>query len=539
MSYTKGMALIMAIMTAVVLLLISSGLYVVINSNTSITFSGINRTKLYYAAESGASYGREWLKNLKDNYLADTAFARTASNDFNTLNINPKFTFGDISVKIKSSVKIVGTVVEWTMVSTASRGNNGCIITQAGMKPDNALEYTYMTTGALYDNWNVYFTSDQNFYGKTYWGGKIPISVESGNKTATFFGLVETSSNKLSTKGTDNNANYWHFTDPVLDSYARGLNMFGANVNKATTLLDVLNRAFRSGYEYNVPPQALIDMYASWTDVNNTALYPKTYQVGANFSDGAEIYVYFRADSNKVFIGPDFNPANKKVSFVQGTKNIITIPAKFGNVHVKGEVTASVSIVTASDNVLIEGDLFATQYKDFKDLGSNAFDATGLGSGVTSNIEETIADIKAIPSNVSIGLVPGLSSGPAIINFPAVADNMSQTNAVLVTAGMYVKNGKAPAFLGDPSAGDLTASYSSYTNNNPSHLLVFGGFLSKYGEGTTTDGKKGMNPSYAGDPKFLTGVRPPGFKSAVHYDPTTNNPEHGFTDDMTWNVSWY
>ena len=61
----KGSILIFAVIMSVVLFVSLSGMYVRVNQNTKITTSDYSRNDLFFAAQSGANYNLEWLKNIE------------------------------------------------------------------------------------------------------------------------------------------------------------------------------------------------------------------------------------------------------------------------------------------------------------------------------------------------------------------------------------------------------------------------------------------------------------------------------------------
>ncbi|MBN1970091.1 MAG: hypothetical protein JXR48_16535 [Candidatus Delongbacteria bacterium] len=536
----KGGILIVVVMVATVVTIIASGISVYLNFSTNLTFASIDRSKLYYAAESGANYNLKWLKNIQyvnfdiNNNASTTADGFT--NEDRSLSIN------DCTVTLKAEVDTSLTYPQWKLISEATNGKQTCRITYESVKSVSALQYCNFTGEDMWDNTNVSFTTSQNWFGKTYWDGKIPIKVESGNKTATFFGLAETASKKRSTRGNDSTNDYWHFTDPILASYYKGLNIFGSNVNKAASLLSILNNTFRGGYNYSVPEQPLEDMAISWSEFTahpqavNLANYGLSGSLSIYFSKNLPAFTYDGTDYplGDYAIVTDSN--GKKVIIPQNSSTkVITVPSSLGGTHIKGEVTSDITIVTQSDNIYFDGDFYATDYnvvyqgsRKYTELSDNDMDATGIGGGVNSKIQETLLSMNNISSNIEIGLIAG-REGRARFIVPETSETDIKNDVVLVTAGLF-----SP--IGNSEVGDLTANYSDF--DNYVNLLVYGAFITKWGEGVTTDGSQGVNPSYAGDPKFMTGNRAPGFKSSTERDPTSMNMEHKFSDGIKWKIEW-
>ena len=526
----KGAVLIMVIMITTIITIIAAGLITTIRSNSDITYSAINRTNLFYAAEAGATYNIKWLKNLTYDNLMDTTYANIIAETYTSANTTFQEYENDITVSLSANVTNTNGLIEWELISTSEQNGKKCIITRNDIRPANAFQYCNFTGSALFDNWAVYFTTSQNWFGKSYWEGKIPLGVEK-QTIATFFGLAETASTKHSTKGIDSGNDTWLFgEDPtnILETYADGLNMFNTTgINTVDKLNTLLNKGFRDGYKSGIAPQPMEDMAEPWVNITNPTLF-NTHTIDTTlFANNADIYIKF--EDSKIYMSSSnsFLPSSS-YEIAQGEQEILAIPSKYNDVHIFGEISHDISVITQSDDILIEGDIYATDYSDFTELKDNDFDTQGGGGGTNSNIQDKIEEIRAINSEIEIGLIAGLEEN-SIFRILSTDKTDLKNDAILITAGLFVP-------LGDSNNGDLCASYASFSNEV--HMLLFGAFVAKNGEGTTTNGRTGVNPSYAGDPKFMNGYRAPGFKTSVETDPITGNPLHVFTDNMTWSIAW-
>jgi len=536
----KGMALIVVMMISTVILIMVGGLFTVIMTGTNLTSSNIDRTRLYYAAESGVNYGLYWLKSISLDSLNKKAVAPGVANGFNNQNLI--LTVNNATVKLTVFVDTVSSSIAtvWRLNSAAELNGDSCIIQYRNIILRSPFDHCYFNNKVVSGGSITWFTKNQNFYGKTYFNGVIPLEWANG-EMPTFYGEVESHYNTLSYANGGTGIN---FNDPLLASYKYGIKVqrTSGTMTNAAMLNSLNSDAFPFGYNQNVPAQPLQEMTYTWPQLINKTLFPASKKItdfpGMSATSVGIVEITFTEDSAGTAVtGASFIKVrnSSKTSYVRQNSNtkMICIPSTFGDVFVSGVVNSDISIITEADNVVVNGDLYSKGHEAFRDDDRSAFDGYTLAN--QSHPINQIINVNQ--QDYNIGIMVGMNTTGAPNLYVNQNGITGASDIILLTAGLFVPKGELRYYDKQPNltaTGIVDLSWTKY-----SKLITYGGFIGLT-EGTTENSSttQGFSPNYINSPKFIAGQLPPGFRPAVEQDPVTGLNRNLFSDGFDWSIRW-
>jgi len=516
----KGSTFITIIVIATIFIIFSGGIHFAINANVKLSENNIKKTKLYYKAETGIKYAKRWIQAIPTIVFLDSNSCKLYKNYFNSHNT-------DIlsNENILIYVDYSSNNKSWSIKSIGKINDNYCEINYSGITSISPLENCYFNNSKSSFGGNR-FTASQVFYGKTYWNTKIPISAK-GRRNTTFWGHVTTTAapggaltgNRI--KSTKNHADsgsnlpFWNTNgvNSKLTKYAYGLTIFKDYVSMTDIQLSnsLSEQTFRGGYTADISlHKSLPSIAYKYSDIIKLNAVRNLGQGTGN----VDIIFYVKENIGKVSING--------VIYNQTDQDIIAIPKNYNNVYVRGEVTSDISIATESDDIILTGNLYPTEYKkDFTNLESNFFNKVPY-TGIHNN--HPVNQLKNVKTNIQIGLLAGLdftTQANIIVSKNLMMDSKSTG---IIIAGLFAPNGK---FKKD----NLQWAYIN-------DIMVYGAFIGM-SEGITLK-NTGFNTLYMSSDTFLNGYRAPGFKSSIHIDKFDKCEINEFSSNMLkWDVKYY
>lgn len=180
----KGSTLIIAVMIAAILLILTSGLYVLISSLRTDT----EKTALFYSAESGINHALKQLRVIN----SDVKDFETGQN---VDKINDKeFEINGNLVNITATFD--DNTFAWTLTSVASKSGRSCTVVLSNITTTSMANFTMGMIGAMSDGLE-YGTGDE-FEGDVLFGSVLNIT-----DVPTFWGKVKSYSKDFSMRSTN------------------------------------------------------------------------------------------------------------------------------------------------------------------------------------------------------------------------------------------------------------------------------------------------------------------------------------------------
>jgi len=569
----KGAALVVSIMIITILLIITSGIYAVMTNLNLQTANNINQSKMQLAAESGLNYAVVWLKNIPNS-----AFSGTAAPTLSTSKV-----IDDMTVTIKGRYNNSGNC--WTLESTSALKGKNCTV-----KLDNLIS---SGSSPLSNSYFVASTSPMTVaYGRgQYWVGDLFTNqslkltflrkdtngnLHTGDETAKFYGKVYCTNAMASqigkyTVGAVSGTTTWEgrvLPAGTFPSYAKGLDLAIDLIHSHSTdgdytkftdaqIGEILTNTTFKNATYETPSSASpVNLVSeNWSTLKADA---KTYSITGDATiEFLEGYVNGVSGSSFVPAMPGIGTAgggfhakisgNGAVRYV--TLGIYDKIAVDGKATVKGMVGSSsssaslknVTVVTKSQDIIIDGDLYSGKLKGLKD-------ANDFGDDYDANAEDLTANKLLGTDASSIGLIAGAdvinssftpSGGGA--NIVISENNKSNTNAIFVNAALFAPNGSV-----------VVQNLDNWKNSSGAiqKNAVFYGSVIKYDEqvsskqiitGTSTGTSKfgGITPIYINSKEFKSGNLPPGFKnSSITVNSQTGTVENALKKG-DWSILWH
>ena len=476
----KGSALIVAVMIITIILIIVSGLYTVVNANIDSTFNNINRTKHYYSAEAGLTYGISWLKNIAiDDF----------SIEHNSSLVDEEIILNDIT----TTVNVAFDIAENCWIITSSTPH--CELQVDNVSFDNPLKYGHYA-GKFKPGTMASFGINQQFIGKSYFASNISYKFDFNKKKSTaFFDEVSCSYSDY-----ESNYNYdgikktslseiWG-PNPLLTPYLSGLysgsKIKSSDFDNAEEFIDFLEeKTFKKSYNVVEPQnmdlfsetwESIIGEEGSYNSENDVKVFDSSLFSTTDPAKSDICEVEFTVDGNVRMRYPDA-PIGEyfyKCSQSDYKNKIFAFPKECQRVDVKGEVDYghNVTVVTEDAHIFVTGDLYSDNLKAFIDDDNtlyNNYDPEDKNHRINKIIANTggqaligliagvdcITDPETNPANAnffSSGIFRPTGNGKSIYmanthdNFDLVGNNK---NVTLITAGMFAPNGECKSIKPD------------------------------------------------------------------------------------------
>jgi len=529
MKSEKGSVLIVVVMITLMMLIISIGLYTIVNSNVNTTMRTVKRNRLYHAAEAGFTYADKYLKNIDALDLMDPAKSNVIMSNFTGGSSEKTIVLNDITISTTIGTDL-NLGFHWDIVSKASYTNgdlNGakCVISMNNLLLTSTLQYCNFAIAGMAAG--GYYNSDYSWFGKVYYNGIFNIRRENGDGP-TFYGAVDSHSNIHSYLSSGTN----HYTDNILDVYDHGLRDYTSEDQTPLEIRDDLNGMYLNGYNKNHDQVALNEISRSWAEI---VAGTKTKLLSSSDNDDIYIRISNNLNNNMVTINKLNGSGTLDIidTLDMSSANILAIGKDYGsNIHILGEVAQDFTLVTEEQNIFIDGDFYATDYAIYKNLDPGLPDA---------DLENKVNEMMAVSSDTEVGLISGLAltngdnnnlnKGNYYFTKNTFDGSGSGSDIIYITAGMYAPHGML-----------ISEDHNDW--NYHSKALIYGSMINQSEGVTESTNGKGLSMLYASDYKFLRGYRPPGYNNSQTIDPYTisagyiGNYENVFSDIRKWSLSW-
>lgn len=514
----KGSVFVIVLMVTTMVAIATGATYLVIDNSAKINEERIDDSKVYFAAESGAHVAYKWLTNQSyEDFNGNVNAINVASNFSKTVDVN------DITATLSASVDTTSGRPIWKLTSIADDGNTKCTITLDSVIGVSVAQYT---THFFQEIDGGYLTDNQNYIGKAFFTGKVPLMQgDNSDEWCSFYGgMVESTSNSNTWTNKTHITNLIHGNDE-LNFWEKGLKLnFNQSYSGPTAVPDLvgdLNDIFRWGFETGAPVQDPYDMTYTWDEIRSDGgtLNITNDFMGVSLSNSYPLEITFNG-SGTVTI----KHRNKTKTVTQGTYNKIAVPGACGDVKLKGEVTHDMTIVTEYDDVHIIDDYYSSALKSYKDKDNDLFDDYDPDE---DNIIKQLMSDNVQHNNVEMGIIGGLrNTGTTYLEVEETYGTDDENKIVFVTATFFSPNGKLRA--------EDNGRYFEKLNK----LILLGSFVGD-AEWYTQYGNRGISPNYITDSRYINGIRPPGFKTSLQIDPVyTDQKEQMITDLMVWRVAF-
>ena len=564
---SKGVTLIIVIMITTILLLLSTAVITVTAGANSITNS-IDKDKLYFwEAESGINIGLKKLRNLASaSFTNGTSYSETNSH-----------TIGNNTVEVLLEKIITRKDESWQITSTVYQdGKKIKKLRLKDLKLQLPGDTPFFMRGGMSDNDLVALRSSDEFYGPAHFQKSMRII-----GSPKFHGPVTSSSQVTSntvfkdvTGGTSGGFSWQNYIvdasipknifaqDPYIESYGKGildgytLKSSECKINSAAEMKNkyITNSIFKEGYTHSLPEKDIPVTFDSFSDVLGTGSTMNLSDHSVMIADNTtslfpnqklDLRLTFLADDKIRFESRNLGALYEKWDIIadnvplSGT-TAIAIPKTFftgkyssidlNNVHIRGEYSNSMTIVTEEANIVIDGDLYPTELRSF------------VNESDISKLQKKVKDVEA-----SFALISGISQLESGTTIPAdkgnillgqEAGNSSSDGDILITAGLYAANkfGVGGGDLNITADGYLTTGFgATYFEKLVSVKLLGNVMMNKITHFTETNHVSGIRVGMAG--KFIFDPRGTIPKHINIKLPSTHqNTEIALKNSVIWEV---
>jgi len=571
----KGAALIVSVMVITILLIVTGGIYAVITNLNIQTANNINQSKMQLAAESGLNYAVVWLKNIPNSAFCGTAAPTLATSKL----------IDGMTVAIKGTYKSTGKY--WTLESTSALNGKKCTVKLDNLISSGSSPLSNSYFVASTSPMTVAYSRGQYWVGDLFTNQSLKLTflrkdtngnLHTGDETAKFYGKVYCT-NAMTSQigkykvGSVSGTTNWEgrvLPAATFPSYSKGLDLAIDLIHSHSSdddytkftdaqIGEILTNTTFKNATYETPASASpVNLVSeNWaTIVADSKTYTITGDATFEFLEtytGSAIPAanYINWDLGPVTPAAGFDA---KITTSSGVK-YYKLGLKYDKIAVDGKVTVkgmvgsssttaslkNITIVTKSQDIIIDGDLYSGKLKNLKD-------ANDFGDDYDANNANLTANKLLTTSAESIGLIAGadvinssFTPNGNGANIVISEKNKTNSNAIFINAALFAPNGSVTV-----QNLDNWKNYSGAIQKN----AVFYGSVIKYdeqvsskqiitGTSTGTSGFGGITPIYINSKEFKAGSLPPGFKSSsISVNTQTGSVENSLKKG-DWSILWH